>query len=71
LKRLNSDYEAKRYNNIAMTTPIIHMVPPGTFKDWLRKSGKLGGQHKVPRLSNDRMYVESILNNINQTQANA
>lgn len=71
LKRLNSDYEAKRYNNIAMTTPVVHMVPPGTFKDWLRKSGKLGGQHKVPRLSNDRMYVDSILKNINQTKANA
>ncbi len=61
LKASNSDYEAKRYKNMALTMPIVRRMPPGTFNQWLKKSGKLGGQHKVPRLHNDRKYVEEIL----------
>lgn len=61
LKNLNSDYEAKRHRNIALRLPFVHPVPKGTFHEWMRSKGKLGGQHKVPRLSNDRDYVEEIL----------
>lgn len=62
LKNLNSDYEAKRYKDIALRKPLVKMLRPGTFTEWLRSKGKLGGQHKVPRLSNDRKLVEEILN---------
>ena len=61
LKNFNSDYEAKRYKNIALRLPFVHPVPKGTFHEWLRSKDKMGGQHKVPRLSNDRSYVEEIL----------
>jgi len=61
LKSLNSDYEAKRYHNLMLLLPVIRPVPKGTFYEWFRERGKLGGQHKVPRLSNDRKYVEGIL----------
>ncbi len=60
LKALNSDYEAKRYKDIAMMPPQITAVPRGTFHNWLKQAGKLGGQHKIPRLSNDRQFVEAI-----------
>jgi hypothetical protein len=65
LKNINSDYEAKRHKNIALRLPIVHKLPPGTFTNWLRSKGKLGGQHKVPRLSNERSMLEEILNLIN------
>ena len=61
LKNLNSDYEAKRYKNIALRLPFVKPVPKGTFTNWLQQNGKLGGQHKVPRLSNDRKYIDEIL----------
>ncbi|MEL6671937.1 MAG: GH3 auxin-responsive promoter family protein [Bacteroidota bacterium] len=61
LKTLNSDYEAKRQKDIALTMPTVHSVPRGTFHAWLKKKGKLGGQHKVPRLANHRDYVDDIL----------
>jgi hypothetical protein len=61
LKNVNSDYEAKRHKNIALRLPIVHKLPKGTFTEWLRGKGKLGGQHKVPRLSNERMMLEEIL----------
>ena len=61
LKNMNSDYEAKRHKSIALRLPIVHKLPPGTFTDWLRSKGKLGGQHKVPRLSNERTTLEEIL----------
>jgi phenylacetate-coenzyme A ligase PaaK-like adenylate-forming protein len=61
LKSLNSDYEAKRHKNIALRMPIIQVVEPGTFRHWLKTKGKLGGQHKVPRLSNERKIIEEIL----------
>ena len=61
LKDINSDYEAKRHKDIALRLPIVHIVPKGTFTAWLKKKGKLGGQHKVPRLSNERNILEEIL----------
>ena len=61
LKSLNSDYEAKRYKNIALGFPIIHSLKKNTFNKWLKSKGKLGGQHKVPRLSNERKMIEEIL----------
>ena len=60
LQNSNSDYEAKRYKNLALQLPVIHPMPKGTFYNWLKSKGKLGGQHKVPRLANDRQYVEEI-----------
>jgi len=61
LRELNSDYDAKRYLDIALLPPIIRNVPTGTFYNWMARRGKLGGQNKVPRLSNSREYVEGIL----------
>ena len=61
LKTLNSDYEAKRYKDIALVMPLVHSLDKNIFHEWLRSKGKLGGQHKVPRLSNDRTYVDEIL----------
>jgi hypothetical protein len=61
LKTINSDYEAKRHKNIALRLPILHALPRGTFTNWMRSKGKLGGQHKVPRLSNERTSLEEIL----------
>jgi hypothetical protein len=61
LKSLNSDYEAKRYHNLMLMLPVIRQVEKGTFYEWFRERGKLGGQNKVPRLSNDRKYVEGIM----------
>jgi len=60
LKSINSDYEAKRYRNIALRMPLMQILPKGTFIEWLRSKGKLGGQHKVPRLSNERTLIEEI-----------
>lgn len=61
LKSVNSDYEAKRYNSIALSLPKVHILPKGIFASWLQSKGKIGGQHKVPRLSNDRKIIEEIL----------
>ena len=65
LKNCNSDYEAKRHKDIALTLPVVRAVPKGTFNKWLKQKGKLGGQHKVPRLSNERTIVEEILSSNN------
>jgi hypothetical protein len=65
LKSLNSDYEAKRHKDIALRMPIIHALQKGDFAKWLKQKGKLGGQHKIPRLSNERTYIEEILQLIN------
>ncbi len=62
LKAQNSDYEAKRHKDIALRLPIVRSLPQGTFQKWLKSKGKLGGQHKIPRLSNDRKIIEEILN---------
>ncbi|HMO62431.1 MAG TPA: GH3 auxin-responsive promoter family protein [Ferruginibacter sp.] len=61
LKNCNSDYEAKRHKDIALRLPVVQALPAGSFNEWLRSKGKLGGQHKVPRLSNERTIVEEIL----------
>nr|WP_299339912.1 GH3 auxin-responsive promoter family protein [Allomuricauda sp.] len=61
LKSLNSDYEAKRYNNMTLKMPKVHMGRKNLFRDWLASKDKLGGQHKIPRLSNERTYIEELL----------
>jgi hypothetical protein len=62
LKSLNSDYEAKRTGNLMLETPEIIVAPEGTFMKWLTQKNKLGGQHKVPRLQNNRVLIEEIIN---------
>jgi len=61
LKALNSDYEAKRYNSITLRMPKIHIAKEGLFYRWMKQNNKLGGQHKVPRLSNSRQFLEELL----------
>ncbi len=61
LKELNSDYEAKRFNNMTLNMPRVHLARKKLFYDWLKKHDKVGGQHKIPRLSNSRSYVEELL----------
>ncbi|MDO5509051.1 MAG: GH3 auxin-responsive promoter family protein [Weeksellaceae bacterium] len=61
LQSINSDYEAKRYNNMTLNVPKVHLAPKGLFYTWMKQRGKLGGQNKVPRLSNDREYLDPIL----------
>jgi hypothetical protein len=60
LQSINSDYEAKRHKSIALRLPEVMAIPKGSFAAWLASKGKLGGQHKVPRLSNDRSILEEI-----------
>lgn len=62
LRLINSDYDAKRSFDLNLKMPVVRMIPDGTFHHWMKVRGKLGGQHKVPRLSNDRRYVEEVLN---------
>lgn len=61
LKAINSDYEAKRYHNMTLNLPKINVARENLFYDWLKLKGKLGGQNKIPRLSNSRQYVEELL----------
>ena len=61
LRKINSDYDAKRFKDLALHRPLVHSAPGGTFLKWMKQRGKLGGQHKVPRLANNREYVDSIL----------
>lgn len=61
LRKINSDYDAKRAHDLALVAPKVHSVGEGTFYNWMKKRGKLGGQNKVPRLSNSRDFVEEIL----------
>lgn len=67
LQNINSDYEAKRYNNTTLNILKINKARPQLFYDWLKKNDKLGGQHKIPRLSNSRKYMDEllVLNKIN------
>lgn len=67
LQKLNSDYQAKRHKNMALENLQIESVPKDTFIRWMEKRGKLGGQHKVPRLSNERKYVNSIKSLVNNS----
>jgi GH3 auxin-responsive promoter len=61
LKKQNSDYEAKRFNNYVLHFPMVRRMPKGTFHAWLKNNNKLGGQYKVPRLSNSRKILEEVL----------
>ncbi len=61
LKAVNSDYEAKRYNDLILEAPKVHIASKGLFFNWMRRRGKLGGQNKVPRLSNKRVYLDELL----------
>lgn len=60
LQNLNSDYEAKRYNNMTLSPLVVNIARTNLFYDWLKEKDKLGGQHKIPRLSNDRNYLEQL-----------
>ncbi len=62
LKALNSDYEAKRFNNMTLDPPVVSIARENLFHDWLASKNKLGGQHKIPRLSNSRTYMDELLN---------
>lgn len=61
LREVNSDYDAKRFKDMALKRPKVHNAPKDIFYQWLKEKGKLGGQHKVPRLANNREYVDEIL----------
>jgi len=61
LRKINSDYDAKRYQDLALAPPVIRSLETGTFYRWMKSRDKLGGQNKVPRLSNNREYMDSIL----------
>jgi hypothetical protein len=61
LREVNSDYDAKRSFDMVLSLPKVHAAPMGTFYKWMNQRGKLGGQHKVPRLSNTREYMDEIL----------
>lgn len=61
LQSINSDYEAKRFNNMTLNAPKVHQARQKLFYDWLKNQDKLGGQHKIPRLSNQRTYLEELL----------
>ena len=61
LKSINSDYEAKRYHNMTLALPKINVAEEGLFYRWLKQKQKLGGQHKIPRLSNTRWFVDELL----------
>jgi hypothetical protein len=60
LSSVNSDYEAKRYKNLTLMKPKIVSLAPGTFYKWMQQRGKLGGQNKIPRLANDRKYLDEL-----------
>jgi hypothetical protein len=60
LQSLNSDYEAKRYNNMTLNPLVINLARKDLFYDWLKERNKLGGQHKIPRLSNQREYLDQL-----------
>jgi hypothetical protein len=61
IQALNSDYEAKRYNNMTLNPLVLNVARENLFYDWLKQQDKLGGQHKIPRLSNERTYLEQLL----------
>lgn len=68
LKELNTDYAAKRSYDLTLRPPMVKSLPPGTFHGWLSAKGKMGGQNKVPRLCNDRRYVDEIVVHATVTQ---
>jgi len=68
LKEVNSDYEAKRYKNLSLDFPQIQIARQGVFYQWLKEKGKLGGQHKIPRLANHREYIDSLIETNNKME---
>lgn len=60
LKEVNSDYEAKRYKDLNLILPLVRSVPKGTFLKWFKSKNRLGGQNKIPRLSNSREHIEEL-----------
>jgi hypothetical protein len=58
---VNSDYDTKRANNLNMLPLKISILEPGTFFAWMKKNGKFGGQHKIPRVMNNRAYIDELL----------
>jgi hypothetical protein len=70
LREINSDYDAKRYQSMILDTPIVRKMKSGTFDEWLKVNGKLGGQNKIPRLSNNREILEQILQVAEQLKLN-
>ncbi|RZL31491.1 MAG: hypothetical protein EOO96_16010, partial [Pedobacter sp.] len=69
LREVNSDYDAKRFKDMALCRPTVHNAPANTFYNWLKSRDKLGGQHKVPRLANERKYIDDILEMMNASAA--
>ena len=61
LRELNSDDDAKRRGDRVLARPLVHNLPSGTFHQWMKARNKLGGQNKVPRLANDRSWLEQLL----------
>jgi len=61
LRSVNSDYDAKRYKDITLAPPILTIARKDLFFDWMKEQGKLGGQNKVPRLANNREYIDQLL----------
>ena len=61
IQEVNSDYEAKRYNSMTLNELVLNVAQPDLFHLWLSKKDKLGGQNKIPRLSNDRSYLEQLI----------
>jgi hypothetical protein len=61
LREINSDYDAKRHKDMVLQVPVVRYLPEGSFDKWLKSIGKLGGQHKVPRLSNNRLIMDQVL----------
>jgi len=61
IQKINTDYKAKRFKNITLDTPILHIARENLFYDWLKNKNKVGGQNKIPRLSNDRTFFEELL----------
>ena len=61
LQSLNSDYEAKRHKSLTLEKPHVLIAPKGTFYAWMKQRGKIGGQNKIPRLANDRLYLDELI----------
>lgn len=66
LQTLNSDYEAKRHKNLTLEMPHLVQAPKGTFYNWMKQRGKIGGQNKIPRLANNRQYLDELMNIISE-----
>lgn len=66
LQQVNSDYQAKRFKDTTLYAPVVRRVPSGAFYKWMERRGKVGGQNKVPRLSNDRKFLEALSDLLNE-----